>query len=69
VDVTVPGVVKPLYEQDLLPGQSHSFVVTSSLTVETGSAAGGTQFYEGIKLLGFYFPPKAPFTINFTAAG
>ena len=69
VDVTVPGVVQPLYEQDLLPGQSHSFVVTSSLTVETGSAAGGTQFYEGIKLLGFYFPSKAPFTINFTAAG
>jgi hypothetical protein len=69
VDVTTPGVVKPLFEQDLLPGQSHSFVVTSSLTVETGSSAGGTQFYEGTKLLGFFFPPKAPFSINFTAAG
>jgi hypothetical protein len=69
VDVTIPGGITPLFEQDLLPGQSHSFVVTGSLTVETGSAAGGTQFYEGTKLLGFYFPPKAPFTINFTAAG
>jgi hypothetical protein len=69
VDVTTPGGLTPLFEGDLQPGQSHSFVVTDSLTVETGSAAGGTQFYEGIKLLGFYFPPKAPFTINFTAAG
>jgi cytoskeletal protein RodZ len=69
VDVTVLGGLKPLFEQDLLPGQSHSFVVTSSLTVETGSAAGGTQFYEGTKLIGFFFPPKAPFTITFTAAG
>jgi len=68
VDVTMAGALKPLFEQDLLPGQSHSFVVTSFLTVETGSSAGGTQFYEGTKLIGFYFPPKAPFTINFTAA-
>ena len=69
VDVTIAGVPKPLFEGDLLPGQSHSFVVTSSLTVETGSSAGGTQYYEGTKLLGYFFPPKAPFTINFTAAG
>jgi len=68
VDVTTAPGLKPLLEQDLLPGESHSFVVTSSLTVETGSSSGGTQFYEGTKLLGFYFPPKAPFTINFTAA-
>ena len=65
---TAPGV-KPLFEQDLLPGESHSFVVTSSLTVETGSSSGRTFFYEGTKLFGYYFPPKAPFTINFTAAG
>jgi transcriptional regulator with XRE-family HTH domain len=69
VDVTLPGQLTPLFEGDLQPGQSHSFVVTDSLSVETGSAAGGTQFYEGFKLLGYYFPPKAPFTINFTAAG
>jgi hypothetical protein len=69
VDVTTAGGLIPLFEGDLQPGQSHSFVVTDSLTVETGSSAGGTQFYEGTKLLGFYFPPKAPFTINFTAAG
>jgi transcriptional regulator with XRE-family HTH domain len=69
VDVTVPGQLTPLYEGDLQAGESHSFVVTGSLSVETGSAAGGTQFYEGFKLLGYYFPPEAPFTINFTAAG
>jgi hypothetical protein len=69
VDVTVPGVLKPLFEQDLLPGESHIFVVTGSLTVQTGSSAGGTQFFEGIKLIGYYFPPKAPFSINFSAAG
>ncbi len=65
---TAPGLT-PLFEGDLQPGQSHSFVVTSSLTVQTGSAAGGTLLYEGIKPLGFFFPPKAPFTINFTATG
>jgi Helix-turn-helix domain len=69
VDVTTPGGVKPLFEQDLLPGQTHSFVVTSSLTVETGSSSGRTTFYEGSKLIGFYFPPKAPFTIHFSATG
>jgi hypothetical protein len=69
VDVTTAPGLKPLFEQDLLPGESHSFVVTSSLMVETGSSAGGTQFYEGSKLIGYYFPPRAPFTINFTAAG
>jgi hypothetical protein len=65
---TAPGLT-PLFEQDLQPGQSHTFVVTSSLTVETGSSAGGVVFYQGSKAIGFYFPPKAPFTINFTAAG
>jgi len=44
-------------------------VVNSTLTVETGSSAGGVVFYKGTKAIGFYFPPKAPFTINFTAAG
>jgi hypothetical protein len=65
---TAPGV-KPLFEQDLLPGESHSFVVTSTLTVETGSSSGRMFFYQGTKLFGFYVPPKAPFTTNFTAAG
>ena len=65
---TAPGLT-PLFEQTLLPGESHLFVVTSSLTVQTGSSAGGVIFYEGFKLIGFYAPPKAPFTINFTAAG
>jgi Helix-turn-helix domain/Domain of unknown function (DUF4115) len=69
VSVTTAPGLKPLFEGDLQPGQSHSFVVTNTLTVQTGSAAGGTLLYEGIKPLGFYFPPKAPFTINFTAAG
>jgi hypothetical protein len=65
---TAPGLT-PLFEQDLQPGESHTFVVTSSLVVQTGSSAGGVVFYEGAKAIGFYFPPKAPFTINFTAAG
>jgi hypothetical protein len=69
VDVTTAAGGKPLFEQDLQAAETHSFVVTSSLTVETGSSAGRTLFYEGTKLIGFYFPSKAPFTINFTAAG
>jgi hypothetical protein len=69
VSVTTAPGAKPLFEQDLLPGEAHSFVVTNSLTVETGSSAGRTDFYKGIKLIGFYFPARAPFTINFTASG
>jgi Helix-turn-helix domain len=69
VSVSTAAGLKPLFEQDLLPGESHTFVVTSSLVVQTGSSAGGAVFYKGTKAIGFYFPPKAPFTINFTAAG
>jgi len=65
---TAPGV-KPLFEQDLLPGESHTFVVTKSLTVETGSGSGRAYLYEWIKPIGVYIPPKAPFTMNFTATG
>ena len=70
VDATAAGPAHTAVRRGLLPGQTHSFVVTESLTVETGSAAGrALQFYEGFKLLGYFFPPKAPFTMNFTAAG
>jgi hypothetical protein len=69
VDVTGPAQLTPLFEQDLLPNQSHSFVVTQSLTVHTGSAAGRTFVYEGSKLISFYFPPRAPYTITFNATG
>jgi hypothetical protein len=67
VDVTGPGQTTPLFEQDLQPGESHTFVVTQSLTVQTGSAAGRTFVYQGKKLITFYFPPRAPYTLTFNA--
>ena len=40
------------------------------MTIETGSAAWrDAYFYEGAKLIGFYFPTKVPFTMTFNAAG
>jgi len=60
---------KPIFEQDLLSGETHSFVVDGSLTIETGSSAGRAFFYEGTKLIGYYFPAHAPFTMNLSAIG
>jgi hypothetical protein len=65
VDATTPGTAQPVFAQDLLAGQSHAFVVTQPTTIETGSAAGRAFFYRGNKLIGFYFPAKAPFKMNF----
>jgi hypothetical protein len=69
VDATTAGQAQPVFAQDLLANQSHTFVVTNATTIETGSAAGRAFFYKGSKLIGFYFPAKAPFKMNFTATG
>jgi cytoskeletal protein RodZ len=59
------GSSKPVFEQVLAAGQSHNFTVTSSMTIETGSAAGHAAIYRGFKLLGTYVPAKTPFTMTF----
>ena len=61
------GSPKPVFAQVLPAGQSHDFTVTSSMSIETGSAAGKATVYSGFKLLGTYAPAKTPFTMTFNA--
>jgi len=67
VSATVPGQPRPVFAGVLEANQQHLFTVTSSMTIETGSSSGRAFIYKGIKLIGFYFPSKVPFTMNFTA--
>jgi DNA-binding XRE family transcriptional regulator len=67
VEATVPGQPHPVFAGVLQANQQHLFTVTSSMTIETGSSAGRAFIYKGIKLIGFYFPSKVPFTMTFTA--
>jgi hypothetical protein len=67
VSGTEAGNSRPVFEQVLQAGQNHDFTVTSSMTIETGSAAGHAALYRGFKLLGSYAPAKTPFTMTFNA--
>jgi hypothetical protein len=67
VQATVAGEPKPIYAQVLPAGQTETFAVSSSMTINTGSAAGRALLYKGTKLIGFYFPAKAPFFMTFNA--
>ena len=67
VEATTLGQPGPVFEQTLAANQDHVFTVTSSMTIETGSAAGRAFVYQGYKLIGFYFPSKTPFKMTFNA--
>jgi len=67
VQATTLGQPTPDFEQTLPANQEHIFTVTSSMTIETGSAAGRAFIYQGTKLIGFYFPSKTPFRMTFNA--
>jgi hypothetical protein len=67
VQAIAAGHPHPVFEQVIPAGQNHNFTVTSSMTIETGSAAGHAALYSGFKLLGTYAPAKTPFTMTFNA--
>jgi cytoskeletal protein RodZ len=69
VQAVAGGNARPVFGQVLQAGQSHNFTVTSSssMTIETGSAAGHAALYRGFKLLGSFVPAKTPFTMTFNA--
>jgi hypothetical protein len=67
VQATALGQAKPIYAQVMPAGQSQTFTVTSSMTIDTGSSAGRALIYKGSKLIGFYFPSKTPFLMTFNA--
>jgi cytoskeletal protein RodZ len=67
IQATTPGQPRPVFAQTLAANQSHVFTVTSSMTIETGSAAGKAFVYQGTKLIGFFFPSHTPFKMTFNA--
>jgi DNA-binding XRE family transcriptional regulator len=67
VQAVKAGDSRAVFEQVLPAGQSQNFAVTSSMTIETGSAAGHATIYNGFKLVGSYAPAKTPFTMTFNA--
>lgn len=68
VKVTAPTKPTPLFENIINPGQSQSFPVSQSLTVETGSVAGHVAVTVGTTQVGTYVPPAAPYYITFKAS-
>jgi hypothetical protein len=67
--VTNSSQQAPIYEQVMPAGVNQVFVVTHSMTVETGSSYARAYLYEGYEFIGAYFPSKAPFTLTFNAVG
>jgi hypothetical protein len=67
IQATTAGQPTPTFAGDLLAGQTRDFTVTGSMTLETGSSAGRAFFYQGTKLIGYYFPTKVPFQMQLDA--
>jgi len=57
--------VSPIFAGVIGPGQSKDFLVTQSITVEVGSPSAHVFVSVGNKVVGFYFPTAAPFTMTF----
>lgn len=57
--------VSPIFAGVVAAGQSHDFLVTGSITVEVGSPSAHAFISVGNKVVGFYFPTAAPFTMTF----
>ena len=57
--------VSPIFAGVLGSGQSKDFLVTQSITVEVGSPSAHVFVSVGSKVVGFYFPTAAPYTMTF----
>lgn len=57
--------VSPIFAGVVGAGQSKDFLVTKSITVEVGSPSAHAFVSVGTKVVGFYFPSAAPFTMTF----
>jgi hypothetical protein len=69
IQATDINQLEPIYSQVLPGGQTHTFVVTNSMTIETASSSGRAYVYEGSQFIGYYFPARVPFTMTFNAVG
>jgi hypothetical protein len=69
VQVTNSGSQVPVFSQVIAAGQTQSFVVTQSTTIETGSGAAHFLILSGLRIISYYIPTKAPFTMTFNTSG
>ncbi|HEY3842489.1 MAG TPA: helix-turn-helix domain-containing protein [Acidimicrobiales bacterium] len=69
IQVTDVGHFAPVYSGVLAGGQTNTYTVTQSTTVETASGSGRVFVYWHGKFIGFYFPTKVPYTMTFNAVG
>jgi hypothetical protein len=67
VQVTNSGSQVPIFSQVIPGGKSQIFPVTQSATVETGNLSAHFLVLEGLKIIGYYVPAKAPFTLTFNS--
>lgn len=69
VQATESGQAAPVFSGVLASGQSQQFPVESSLLLEVGSAAAHITVTTGLRLLGSYKPPAAPYTMTIATSG
>jgi len=55
----------PIFTQVVPAGTTETFPAQQALTVEVGSSSARIFVYDGSKLVGFFFPQAAPFTMDF----
>jgi hypothetical protein len=67
VQVTNSGSQVPVFSQVIPGGKSQTFPVTQSATIETGNLSAHYLVLEGLKIIGYYVPTKAPFTLTFNS--
>jgi hypothetical protein len=65
MQATEAGKANPTFAGVLGSGQSKYFFVQHSLTLEVGSADAHVFVSVGTKVVGFYYPPTAPYTMTF----
>jgi len=69
VQATAAGHVNPVFSATVEAGQSQTFTADNPFTVEVGSRSAHIFVSVNKKLVGFYFPTAAPFTMTFTPVG
>ena len=69
VQVTDAASQSPVFSQVVQPGQTQTFQVTQTTTIETGSLAAHFLLYQGTKGISYYVPTKAPFTLTVNPVG
>jgi hypothetical protein len=69
MQVTDDHDLEPIYSQVMPGGQTQTFLVNGSTTIETASTSARAYLYEGTTFIGYYFPSQVPFTMTHIATG